>query len=92
MDFHPTTIQRYQVVRQLAKDGRGGLYLAWDPALKRQVAIKLLMHDEDELRERFAREAQSAASLDHPQIVTMYDVGDVDADRSSRWSTSAGRR
>jgi eukaryotic-like serine/threonine-protein kinase len=78
MTTHPTTIQRYQVVRRLAQGGMGALYLAWDPALKRQVAIKVLMHDDDELRERFAREAQSAASLDHPHIVTVYDVGEVD--------------
>ena len=57
MSAHPTAIQRYQVVRRLAQGGMGALYLAWDPALKRQVAIKL-MHDEDELRERFAREAR----------------------------------
>src|SRR5262245_40107098 len=78
MSAHPTAIQRYQVVRRLAQGGMGALYLAWDPALKRQVAIKLLVHDEDELRERFAREAQSAASLDHPNIVTIFDVGEVD--------------
>jgi hypothetical protein len=54
----------------------GALYLAWDPRLDRQIAIKLLMHDDDELRERFAREARSAARLRHPHIVTIFDVGE----------------
>jgi serine/threonine protein kinase len=56
----------------------GTLYLAFDPLLERQVAIKLLLNDDDELRERFSREARSAARLHHPHIVTMYDVGEDD--------------
>ena len=56
----------------------GSLYLVWDPKLERQIAIKLLKEDDDDLRERFAREARSAARLRHPHIVTIYDVGDHD--------------
>ncbi len=56
----------------------GVLYLARDPLLERPLAIKVLSSLDDELRERFAREARSAASLKHPNIVTLYDVGDVD--------------
>src|SRR5437588_4548855 len=52
------------------------LYLAWDPKLDRQLAIKLLIGDNEVLRERFAREARSAARLRHPHIVTIFDVGD----------------
>lgn len=78
MTAQPDAIQRYQVVSRLPGGGMAWVYLAWDPALKRQVAIKVLRHDDDELRERFAREAQSAASLDHPNIVTIYDVGESD--------------
>ena len=56
----------------------GVVYLAKDPALGRTVAIKMLMEDNEELRERFAREARSAAALKHNNIVTIYDVGEDD--------------
>lgn len=72
----PATIGRYEIVNRLAQGGMGALYLAWDPKLDRQIAIKLLMHDDDELRERFAREGRSAARLRHPHIVTIFDVGE----------------
>jgi predicted Ser/Thr protein kinase len=73
---HPTHIGRFEVVNRLGRGGMGTLYLARDPLLDRQVAIKLLTHDDDDLRERFAREAQSAARLRHPHIVTVFDVGE----------------
>jgi tetratricopeptide (TPR) repeat protein len=56
----------------------GVVYLARDPVLGRTLAIKVLMEDNDELRERFAREARSAAALNHTNIVTVYDVGEHD--------------
>ena len=56
----------------------GALYLAWDPTLERQIAIKLLRDDSDELRERFSREAKFVARLRHPRIVTVFDVGEHD--------------
>ena len=56
----------------------GALYLAWDPMLEREIAIKLLREDNDELRERFAREARSVARLRHPHIVMIFDVGEQD--------------
>jgi eukaryotic-like serine/threonine-protein kinase len=52
----------------------GALYLAEDPRLDRSVAIKLLKEDSDELRERFAREARTAARLRHNNIVWVFDV------------------
>ena len=54
----------------------GVLYLARDPLLRRTLAIKVLAVDDDDLRERFAREARSAASLSHTNIVTIFDVGE----------------
>jgi serine/threonine protein kinase len=54
----------------------GEVFLATDPLLGRTVAIKMLMEDNEELRERFAREARSAAALNHQNIVTIYDVGE----------------
>ena len=56
----------------------GSLYRAWDPILERQLAIKLLRDDNDELRERFSREARSVARLRHRNIVTIFDVGEQD--------------
>src|SRR5262249_34935089 len=78
MSSLPATIGRYQIVNLLGRGGMGEVYLAWDPSLERQVAIKLLTDDRDDLRERFVREARSAARLRHPNIVTMYDVGQDD--------------
>ena len=74
----PTTIGRYEVERILGEGGMGVLYLARDPVLERHVALKLLRVDGDLLRRRLMREAQSAARLQHPNIVTVYDVGDHD--------------
>ncbi len=54
----------------------GVLYLARDPVLDRHVALKLLRVNGEDLRRRFMREAQSAGRLQHPNIVTVYDVGD----------------
>ena len=59
----------------------GAVYLASDPLLGRTVAVKVLRSDDDELRERFAREARSAASLKHHHIVTIYDIGEDDEGR-----------
>jgi len=72
----PASIGRYEVVRPIGQGGMGSLFLAWDPKLERQIAIKLLKDDDDQLRERFSREARSVARLRHPHIVTIFDVGD----------------
>jgi serine/threonine protein kinase len=74
----PTRIGRYEVLEPIGRGGMGSLYLALDPLLDRQIAIKLLRDDDDELRERFAREARAAARLRHPNIVTIFDVGEHD--------------
>ena len=60
----------------------GSLYLARDPAIDRLVAIKLLRRgfDTEAVRERFAREARAAGRLRHPNIVTIFDVGEHDGD------------
>jgi tetratricopeptide (TPR) repeat protein/predicted Ser/Thr protein kinase len=77
MSALPTAIGRYEVLAFIARGGMGTLYLASDPVLQRQVAIKLLREaDNEELRARFTREARSAANLRHRNIVTIFDVGD----------------
>lgn len=71
-------IGRYRVVDRLGEGGMGTLYLARDPALDRLVAIKVLRRgfDDDQLRERFSREARSISRLRHPNIVTIFEYGD----------------
>ena len=74
----PSKIGRYEVVDKLGEGGMGVVYLATDPLLRRTVAIKVLPGQDEELRERFAREARSAASLRHHNVVTIYDIGEDD--------------
>ncbi|ODS52581.1 MAG: hypothetical protein ABS36_16145 [Acidobacteria bacterium SCN 69-37] len=78
MSSQPTTIGRYEILGAIGRGGMGALFLALDPKLDRQLAIKLLRDDDDDLRERFAREARAAARLRHPNIVTIFDVGEHD--------------
>ena len=77
----PTQIGRYEVRDRLGVGGMGVVYLATDPSLRRTVAIKVLSSvggesGNEELRERFAREARSVAALKHHNIVTIYDIGE----------------
>ncbi len=72
----PQAIDRYRVRERLGQGGMGALFLALDPAIDRLVAIKVLRVDNPDVRERFQREARLAARLQHPNIVTVYDVGD----------------
>jgi eukaryotic-like serine/threonine-protein kinase len=77
----PTAISRYQILKRLDEGGPGAVYLARDPALDRLVAVKLLRHGyaDAAVRERCIRGARSAARLEHPNIVTIFDVGDHNA-------------
>ncbi len=75
MASQPTTIGRYEIQERIAHGGMGVLYRAFDPATDRSIALKLLRVDSADLRERFLREARLAARLQHPNIVTVYDVG-----------------
>src|SRR5215213_10675846 len=71
---------RYDVVRPLGSGGMGEVYLARDRVLGRDVALKVLRMQyagDDEFAERFKREAMSAASLSHPNIVQVYDRGET---------------
>ncbi len=74
----PRTLGRYEVVELIGRGGMGSLYRARDPRIGRNVAIKQLRPEFDtpELRDRFSREAAAAGSLSHPNIVTIYDVGE----------------
>ena len=74
----PRTIGRYQILQPIGQGGMGTVYLAEDPLLKRRVAIKVVRvtgNARHQAMLRFRREAEISAQLNHPNLVTIYDVG-----------------
>ena len=72
---------RYEIIRSIGEGGMANVYLATDTILDRKVAVKVLRGDlatDEKFVRRFQREALSASSLNHPNIVEMYDVGEDD--------------
>src|SRR5262245_20590563 len=79
-----TAIGFYEVASQIGAGGMGEVYRAHDTRLKREVALKLIrraLGDKPDAVERFLREASVLSSLNHPNIVTIYETGVVGADR-----------
>ena len=80
--FVPTvglTIGHYKLITRLGSGGMGDVFLAEDTKLNRKVALKFLsqqLSDDAEAKNRFVREAQAAAALNHPNIVTIYEVSE----------------
>ncbi|MBW7472627.1 protein kinase [Marinobacter sp. M216] len=76
------TLGRYEIEREIGRGAMGVVYLGKDPKIARTVAIKTLSYEafDDghlaELKDRFFREAEAAGRLNHPAIVTVYDVGE----------------
>jgi len=80
--MHPEKLSHYDVQRLIGAGGMGEVYLAHDATLDRKVALKLLparfTEDEERVR-RFKREARAASALNHPNIITIYEIGEVDS-------------
>jgi len=77
----PEQIGKYHVLERIGRGGMGTVFKAHDPILDRPVALKVISPEievTDELRARFFREAQACARLSHPNIVTIYDMGEQD--------------
>ena len=77
----PKKLGKYDVLEVIGRGGMGVVYKATDPGIGRVVAIKMVtggFANDPELLKRFYREAQSAGKLQHPNIVTIYDLGDQD--------------
>ena len=73
---------RYEIIRELGQGAMGTVYLGLDPSINREVAIKTLNYADiesaelSEVKSQFFREAEAAGKLSHPNIVTIYDVGE----------------
>ncbi len=75
-------ISHYRIVQMIGSGGMGEVYLAEDPRLKRKVAVKLLRVESSVntiKTARFEKEARAASALNHPNIVTVFDVGQTDS-------------
>src|SRR5579862_5707885 len=76
----PETVGRYRILQPLGRGAMGLVFLAEDPSLNRQVAIKMLdiladsAGDREFLRTRLLRDAKAAAILSHPNIVSVFDI------------------
>src|SRR5215471_4744243 len=90
-----TQLGSHEITALLGKGGMGEVYRARDSKLKREVAIKILpeefSQDSDRVN-RFQREAEVLASLNHPNIAGIYDVEEASGSRISSWNWWRARR
>jgi serine/threonine-protein kinase len=76
------TLGRYEILKELGQGASGTVYLGRDPKINREVAVKTVKYGEvdadqlEEVKKRFFREAEAAGKLSHPNIATIYDVGE----------------
>ncbi len=80
----PVSIAHYKIISSIGAGGMGEVYLAQDSKLERQVALKVLLEevagDEDRVK-RFVQEAKAASALNHPNILTVYEIGEFEHTR-----------
>jgi len=80
--MQPEKIGRYEIKSELGRGGMATVYRGWDLLFEREVAVKVLprelLHSDPQFKLRFEREAKIIASLEHPSIVPVYDVGEDD--------------
>src|ERR1700752_5512405 len=75
----PEKIGKYRICEPIGRGGMGMIFKAHDPILDRLVALKVISLEvevTDELRARFFREAKACARLNHPNVVTVHDMGE----------------
>ena len=73
-------VGRYQILERIGRGAMATVYKAYDPEINRTLALKFLQPDlcvVEEHRSRFLREAKAAGGLSHPNIVTVFDVGEI---------------
>jgi serine/threonine protein kinase len=80
----PASIAHYTMISAIGAGGMGEVYLAQDTKLDRQVALKVLLDEvagDDERIRRFVQEAKAASALNHPNILTVYEIGEFEHTR-----------
>jgi serine/threonine protein kinase len=78
----PNKIGRYEIRSKLGAGGMGTVYLAHDTKLDRKVAVKILATDlvSNDRVHRFIQEAKAASALNHPNILTIYEIDEIESD------------
>jgi serine/threonine protein kinase len=89
-----TRLGPYEVVAPLGAGGMGEVYRARDPKLGREIAVKVLPSataSDPDRRQRFELEARAASALNHPNILTVYDIGEADGSLAYRHGARRGQ-